>query len=235
VILIVPTLNGWDRIPRLLHSIDVPARVVIVDNNQSGRRLGSHAYIRPIANLGFAGSINAAIAQTPDEPWWMWAGDDIEFGPGDLAAITALMDTAQPRLVTGDRSDERLLRFAYAALNRECIEAVGLLDEWTFFPAYFDDDDYEYRCRLGGVSWVTYNGAILHSRSATIRTDAAMAAANARTFPENAARYVAKWGGPPGSERFSRPWDKPVPLSYAPPDIAGRASRTWRVPPPSTK
>lgn len=227
-VLIIPTLNGWERIPALLASLDVPVeRTVIIDNAQTGRRLGNQLYMRPIANLGFSGSINAAILQTPDAPWWMWAGDDITFGPGDLSAIAGHMDTRQPRVVTGDRSDERLLRFAYAAINRECIEAVGLLDE-GFHPAYFDDDDYEYRCRLGGVSWVIHNGAISHSRSATINTDPALAAANARTFPMNAQRYIGKWGGPPGSERFSTPWAKPVPLSYAPPDIAGRAARTWK-------
>jgi GT2 family glycosyltransferase len=203
---------------------------VIVDNAQTGRRLGNHSYLRPIANLGFAGSINAAIGQTPEAPWWMWAGDDITFGTGDLANIATLITDARgPRVVTGDREDERLLRFAYAALNREAIDAVGLLDEWTFYPAYFDDDDYEYRCRQGGVEWVTYNGQIAHERSATINSSPALAAENLRTFPENAERYRAKWGGPPGSETFSRPWGRPVPLSYALVDIAGRASRRWRA------
>lgn len=225
-VLIVPVLNRWDLAERMLASIDVPARVVVVDNGHIGMA-GDFEVMRPIANLGFGGSINSVICQTPEAAWWMWAGADLAFAPGDLAHIAQLMDRARvPQLVTGDRSDERLLRFAYGALNRECIEAVGLLDE-GFFPAYFDDDDYEYRCRTGGVSWITYNGAISHSRSATINSDPALAAANARTFPMNHARYVAKWGGPPGSERFSRPWDRPVPLNYAPVDIAGRAARTW--------
>lgn len=234
-VLIIPTLNGWERIPALLASVNVPVgRTVIVDNARTGRRLGSHDYLRPIANLGFAGSINAVVLQTPDAAWWMWASDDIAFGPSDLEAIAAHMDTHAPRVVTGTRNDERLLRFAYGAINRACIEAVGLLDE-GFYPAYYEDDDYEYRCRTGGVSWITHDGAITHSRSATIGTDPALAAANARTFPLNHARYVAKWGGPPGSEGFSTPWGKPVPLSFSPPDIAGRAARTWGVPRRETK
>lgn len=227
MILIVPVLNRWDLARRMLDSVDVPARVVVVDNGQIGMR-GDFEVIRPITNLGFSGGINTAIKQTPEAEWWMWASADITFGPGDLTNIAALMDTRGPRVVTGDRADERLLRFAYGAINRECIEGVGLLDEETFHPAYFDDDDYEYRCRQGGVSWITYNGGISHERSATINSDAAAASANARTFPENAQRYAAKWGGPPGSETFARPWNKPVPLSYAPVDIAGRARRSWK-------
>jgi GT2 family glycosyltransferase len=228
VVLIVPVLNRWDLARRMLSSVDVDARVIVVDNGQIGMR-GDFEVIRPITNLGFGGAINTAIAQTPEADWWMWAGADLTFGPGDLTNISSLITDARgPRVVTGDRADERLLRFAYAALNREAIEAVGLLDEWTFYPAYFDDDDYEYRCRQGGVEWVTYNGQIAHDRSATIRSDAAMANANAMTFPMNRERYVAKWGGPPGSETYSRPWGKPVPLSYAPVDIAGRARRLWK-------
>jgi GT2 family glycosyltransferase len=212
----------------MLDSVDVDARVIVVDNGQIGMR-GDFEVIRPIINLGFGGAINAAIAQTPEADWWMWAGIDLTFGPGDLTNISSLITDARgPRVVTGDRSDERMLRFAYAALNRECIEAVGLLDEWTFYPAYFDDDDYEYRCRQGGVEWVTYNGQIEHDRSATIRSDAALANANATTFPMNHQRYIAKWGGPPGSEVYARPWNMPVPLSYAPVDIAGRARRLWK-------
>ena len=227
-VLIVPVYGRWDLAEKMMESVDVPVgRTVIVDNDQSGIRLG-HPTIRPLINLGFAGAINAAISQTPDAPWWLWASQDIAFGPGDLTNIVHLIEDATgPRVVTGDRSDDRLLRFAYGAINRECIEAVGLLDEWTFYPGYYDDDDYEYRCRMGGVSWITYNGAISHERSATIRSDPAAAAGNARTFPMNRQRYIAKWGGPPGSERFSRPWNKPVPLSYAPIDIAGRATRSW--------
>lgn len=227
-VLIVPVLNRWDLARRMLASLDEPVeRLVIVDNGQIGMRHKGAEVIRPITNLGFGGSINTAIRQTPDAPWWMWASIDLTFAPADLHNIAALMERRGPRLVTGDRSDARLLRFAFGALNRECIEAVGLLDEDTFYPAYYEDDDYEYRCRQGGVSWVIYNGAISHERSATIQSDPALAAANARTFPMNLQRYISKWGGPPGSERYSTPWGRPVPLSYAPIDIAGRAARSW--------
>lgn len=228
IVLIVPVLNRWDLAEQMIASVDVPARIVVVDNGQIGMS-GDFEVIRPITNLGFGGGINTAIRQTPEAAWWMWAGADVTFASGDLTNITHLIEDARgPRVVTGDRSDSRLLRFAYAALNRECIDAVGLLDEDSFFPAYFDDDDYEYRCRQGGVEWVTYNGQIAHQRSATIHSSPELAAENSRTFPENARRYEAKWGGPPGSERFSRPWGKPVPLSYSPPDIAGRARRAWK-------
>lgn len=228
-VLIVPVMDGWDAAQRMLDSIDLPiGRVIVVDNDQSGRQLVGAEHLRPLINLGFSGAINAAIAQTPEAPWWAWASHDLTFGTADWLNIATLVDVNTPRVVTGDRADERLLRFAYAAINRAALEAVGLLDEWTFYPIYYEDDDYQYRCQQGGVEWVEYNGQIAHERSSTIHNSPARTAANALTFPENGRRYIAKWGGSPGSERFSRPWDLPVPLDYIRPDIAGRSRRIWK-------
>jgi GT2 family glycosyltransferase len=130
-----------------------------------------------------------------------------------------------PRHLTGSH---RGLRNVYGAMNAATVDAIGLFDEWAFYPIYFDDDDYEYRCRQGGVEWLTYDGTIQHAGSQTI-TDPRMARENSRTYQLNAARYVAKWGGLPGHECYSRPYDLPVPLSYTAPDIAGRAVRTWNT------
>lgn len=234
-VLICPVVSRFDLLERMLASIDHPiGRLVIVDNSCADYHVPADLlpeqrieYIRPITGLGYPGGINAGIGQTPEAPWWMWSSNDLVWGPGDLAHIADLMDAANgPRLVTGDRRDDRMLRFAYGAENREAVEAVGLHDEWAFYPIYFDDDDYQYRCHQGGVEWIEYNGAIGHDRSSTIQ-DPTMAEHNARTFEMNRQRYLAKWGGLPGRECFSRPYDRPVPLSYTAPDIAGRAARLW--------
>ena len=77
------------------------------------------------------------------------------------------------------------------------------------------------------VTWIEYDGAIQHDRSLTIRSDSHMARRNEATFPENARRYVAKWGGIPGSETFHTPYTLGLPLSFMAPDLAGRAERRW--------
>lgn len=231
-VLICPILNRPDLARQMLASVDVPVgRVVIVDNTPGhDLDVGPAEYLRPLTNLGFGGSINAAISQTAGAPWWLFASNDLIFGRGDLEAIVAAVEGDGPRIVTGDRSDSRMLRLAYGALNAACVDAVGLFDEWAFFPAYFEDDDYERRCHLGGVEWITYNGTVVcggGGPSQTIKGDPAMAAHNARTYPLNAAQYAEKWGGPPGSETLPTPYGLPVPLSFTRPDIAGRRSRAW--------
>ena len=163
----------------------------------------------------------------------MWVNNDIEFGPGDLARIEELITEADgPCVVTGDRRDSRFLSFCYGAVNRAAVETVGLIDEWTFYPIYFGDNDYRYRCKLAGVEWVEFNGAIRHgddgmTASATIRSSAQHSLANARTYPENQRRYIEKWGGPPDHETYQSPWDMPVPSDWTRIDIGGRRARIW--------
>ena len=228
-VLVCPVISRPDQFRRMLASVDEPVgRLVVVDMTPDGIEVEGAHRLRPILSPGLAGAINLGISQTPDAPWWMFTSGDLVYAPGDLAEIVGLMEEDPgPCFITGDRADERLLRNAYGAVNLAAIDAVGLLDEWTFYPLYFDDDDWERRCRLGGVEWVEYNGAIAHERSSTIRSDTSAQTANDRTFPLNRDRYIAKWGGLPGSEVYRTPWNLDVPLSFTRPDLRGRAERLW--------
>lgn len=239
-VLIAPVVSRFDLLERMVLTVKATERLVIVDNSLSGYELPEHVhaslcptithvdYIRPLIGLGYPGGINAGITQTPEAPWWVWASNDLEFGAPDLPRIRDLMvEASGPRMVTGSH---RGLRNVYGAMNAAAVQAIGLFDEWEFYPIYFDDDDMERRCRLGGVEWVTYDGTMRHAGSQTIQEDWA-ARANSASFRENARRYVAKWGGLPGSELFQRPYNMPVPLSFVRPDTEARASRIWKQQP----
>jgi len=232
-VLVVPCLVRFDLLARLLDTLDEPVeRIVVIDNSLNGWSDQRCDVIYPISGLGYEGGLNAGIMQTPSAPWWLVCNDDIAFGARDLRSIAERIEAARgPCVVTGSRNDGRLLRLAYGAINRACIERVGLFDD-GFYPIYFGDDDYQRRCELAGVEWVEYDGLILHGEhgdagSMTIKSDANAAAANSRTFMLNRDRYVAKWGGPPGGEVYDTPWDSGAPLSWWPIDMAGRAARTW--------
>jgi hypothetical protein len=231
-VVIAPVLNRYDLLERMLLSLTMPVgRGLIIDNGMSGLpvpefcgpewRLASP----PFGSFGYPGSINFGIMQTADAPWWLWASNDVVFGPDDLTHIAAMMDDPSPRIVT--------YHFAAGALNRAAVDRVGLFDEWSFWPLYFDDNDYAYRATLAGVDIVWYDGEMSegadgHETSLTIFSDPALAAANAKTWAINRAAYIAKWGGPPGEEKLKSPWGRRLPLWATRPDMEGRAARDWR-------
>lgn len=236
-VLIVPVYSRPDLAERLIASIDVPVgRLVVIDNapeplgwSPTGlfTPAGDHATVfrPPFRSLGYTGSINFVVGQTTDAPWWAWASNDVRFGAGDLAQIAELMEVADgARLVT--------YGFTWGAVNAAAVEAVGLFDEWSFWPIYFDDNDYLVRCIAGGVDWQLYEGHVEHGadgvpHSLTIASDPAAAAANAVSWQRNREAYIAKWGGPPGEERFASPWNDGLPLWATRPSPAGRQRRAW--------
>lgn len=239
-VLIAPAYNRHDLLERMLASIDHPVgRTLIVDNgkslilplgsrfDQTLIRLGNVTRFQPpYTSIGYGGAINLGITQTPEEPWWLWVSNDVEFLPDTLSQVVEQMDQAKgPRVVTGG--------FTWGAVNQAAISKVGLIDDWNFFPIYFDDNDYQYRCKLAGVDWIEWwnkgsrHGDDEHDASATIRSDPALLKANHGSFLINQERYVEKWGGMPREERFTTPYGRDLPLDFVRPDLLGRARRVW--------
>ena len=237
-VLICPCISRFDMLERMLRSIDHPVdKIVIIDNSCANyvvpedlRHLPVE-YIRPIINIGYGGGINDGISQTPHAPWWIFCNADVFFGPGALAKVDeAMVETEEPLFV----ASQTVNPFAFAALNRPLVEKVGLFDEWTFFPAYFEDNDYGRRMHLNGIGLTYVPAAVYHGDaegpehgSVTIRSDGRYRNANNRTFVENASRYRDKWGGHVNNETLSTPWGFDVPLTYLEIDLRGRARRSW--------
>lgn len=227
-VLITSIVNRPDLLDRMFDTVDVPVgRSLVVDNGHVGyRREGVTVFEPPFESLGWPGTLNFGITQTPDAPWWFFTNNDAYFEPGVLARLAARMDAAdRPLLVTDG--------YTVGALNRAMVDTVGLFDDWSFYPIYFDDTDYTFRCSLAGFpvehgKWCL-EGDIGQTdvASQTIRADDELREANNRTWKLNEAAYVAKWGGRPGQERFMRPWDLNLPLWATKPDMAGRAARRW--------
>jgi GT2 family glycosyltransferase len=230
-----PVLNRWDLAQRLIDSIDHEVETLLIINNGMaepprleipGDVTQSVIFTPPLSPLGYGGAINFTIMQTPDLPWWLWASNDVAFHPGWLASIERRMNEATgPRIITGG--------FTWAAVNQELVDAVGLVDEWSFFPIYYDDNDYHQRCRVAGVEWVedrstgSTHGDGQHDASLTIRSDPAAHSSNRRSFMANHAAYLRKWGGVPGSETYETPWNSGLPVWVTRPDMAGRRDRRW--------
>ena len=215
-VLAIPILNRPDQLAECIRSIDCPVDLLLIIDNSPDVEMGAVAdeaaadnehvraiwVVEPPTNMGYTAAVNFTIKSLPHLPWWCIANADVVFGPGDLARLAEVMALGGPRWIgIGD--------WRVFGLSFEAVEAVGLWDE-NFFPAYCEDADYEYRCRLAGVLATVIDGTTSHAGSAAIRSDIRYANANfKRSYPANVAYFEAKWAGHlRGGEKFTTPFDR---------------------------
>ena len=108
--------------------------------------------------------------------------------------------------------------FSCFMISKETVERIGMFDE-GFFPAYFEDNDYHYRLKLaGGVDCAIANtrAVFIHYGSRTQNQSLGTPVVPGDLFGKNQAYFVRKWGGVPGQEKFTRPFnDQDKEITYA--------------------
>jgi GT2 family glycosyltransferase len=193
--LIVPVLNRYDLLDRMVSSIDYPVgHLLIIDNGASNvlEDMGidvpacvEHTTYLPMpANLGVAASWNLGIKSFPYDDRWFIASNDVRFEPGALQRLSEA------------RTDEISLSSMFPhwqafALGYEAVKRVGLFDE-GFFPAYFEDTDYKRRAEQVGVKVVHIDVPMTHDNSSTLRSDPHFASKNSNTYSNNQTHYSNK-------------------------------------------
>jgi GT2 family glycosyltransferase len=179
--LIVPVLNRYDLLQRMLDSVDVQVEHLLVIDNGTGSDLFFSDKFQNVtvldmpANLGVSGSWNLGIKSFPYAKRWFIISNDVQFNPG------ALEQLAQAR------RDEITLtaRFPHwqaFALGDEAVSDIGLFDE-SLFPAYFEDNDYTRRAEFVGVNIRRLEIDVSHENSSTIK--AGYQDKNAKTYAAN--------------------------------------------------
>lgn len=166
-------------------------------------------FTRSERNLGCAGGWNVVIRHAfadPEAEWVILAGHDIIVHPQTLANLVIRYQRGDVDLTSGVDSPYDLpvpdpveqevpgANFSLIMLPRKLIETVGLFDE-NIWPAYFEDNDYHFRCILAGFGrgiW-TWLAPFRHARSSTVVTYPELI----QHFAANQNYFVAKWGGLP--------------------------------------
>jgi GT2 family glycosyltransferase len=179
--LIVPVLNRYDLLQRMLDSVDLPVEHLLVIDNGTGADLTFSDKFDKVtvlampANLGVAGSWNLGIKSFPYAQRWFIISNDVQFNPGALEELSKA------------RRDEITLtaRFPHwqaFALGDEAVSDIGLFDE-SLFPAYFEDNDYTRRAEFVGVNIRRLEIDVSHENSSTIK--AGYQDKNAKTYAAN--------------------------------------------------
>ena len=219
-ILAIPILNRGDLLLRCIHSIDYPVEKLIIVNN--GNDLSVNAAIEqiesegefdfriftPMCNLGVGASWNWIMRNNPAE-YWLMVGNDIQFTPGDLAKIDKFV-CAHPEFVLCPANWGHSL----FAIRPSCVDQAGYFDE-NFYPAYSEDQDQMYRIKLAGAKWQDCPDIhSLHGEpplwgSSTVWSDPVLNKKCGVTQQNNHEYFKRKWGGAPGEETFTHPYDNP--------------------------
>jgi len=145
---VVPTLTRHDLLSRMLDSWDAPVgHLLVIDNSGRGVSVPEGPWEKVTvltlpSNLGVSGSWNLGIRLFPEVLWWMFCSDDVVWPAGSLEQLEGL----------SGKSWVTLCEKSWAAftVGAEVVDKIGLFDE-RFYPAYFEDDDYRWRCEQAGV------------------------------------------------------------------------------------
>jgi GT2 family glycosyltransferase len=191
--LIVPVLNRYDLLERMLDSVDVPVdHLLIIDNGlgtdtlELSDKFAKVTHLRMPANLGVAGSWNLGIKSFPYAHRWFIVSNDVVFQPGALEKLSqARRDEIT---LTADAPNWQAF-----ALGDEAVTDLGLFDECGFYPAYFEDNDYMRRAEFAGVNIRKLDIDLHHDNSSTIKSG--YQSKNDKTFFANQRHYQSKIDG----------------------------------------
>ena len=182
--LIVPVLNRYDLLQRMLDTVDMKiAHLVLIDNGDGitemrfPKLVQNVHYIPLPGNLGVAGSWNLGIKVLPHHDRWFFGSNDIMLGQGDLAELA---DAATDELTI----TEARPHFQLFAVGEEVVREVGLFDE-NCYPAYFEDTDYLARVKKFGYRVTSLPLGVEHDNSSTLRANQSFQQKNSRTYKDN--------------------------------------------------
>ena len=146
-VLIIPVLNRHDLLESLLDSINYEIdNILIVDN--SGKYVLPNKYnnlnikvLNMPCNFGVSASWNLGIKCYPHSKYFTFISIDSEL----------LENTLENMSIHSD-SDSMVISnygFSFFSIGSEIIKKVGIFDE-NYYPAYFEDFDFEDRVRKMG-------------------------------------------------------------------------------------
>lgn len=192
--LIVPVLNRYDLLQRMVSSIDYPIEeLLIIDNGDQAENLIAPDCVKSVrvlhmpTNQGVAGSWNLGIKLYPFEPVWFFGSADTVYLPGALEQLSK----ASPNEITLAASFPYWQTFA---IGEQSVRQIGLFDE-NLYPIYFEDNDYTRRAENANVPVTYLDISVLHDNSSTINSDPKFAQANGRTFSDNQRYFNTKLEG----------------------------------------
>jgi hypothetical protein len=162
------------------------------------------AILKPSVPLFTAQTFNLVNSLGARDGWCMFMHNDAEASEEVWEAVAA---KAEELFVDGSKTAAVFTIFdAFCAFNCKCYNSIGGYD--ATFQTYFVDDDVMLRMRRAGFEFVSdfMRDKVKHFGSATIRSDEYLKRENDAMHELRHQYYQKKWGGEPGNEAFSTPF-----------------------------
>ena len=216
--------------PLSIFIINNGSKKSIVDSMSDEVLVGDVQYLESTSNMGVASAWNRGIRYLfTDEKIdkVLVLNNDILLHPSAIEELATAMDGHPHPVITATDvasqcavpQDVRGLpvpskryftdepEFSCFMISREGYELIGEFDP-KFHPAYFEDNDYHYRAKLLHKRMVKLNTALYyHYGSRTIKENADVADTVNTFYLQNERYYVTKWGGKPGEEKYTIPFN----------------------------
>lgn len=180
VTLVVPVINNFEGFAELIRSIDYPVYPIIIDNW--------------VKNRGVSWSWNYGVDNSPYNEVLI-VNDDVIFEPG---TISYMVSKSKEYAIFGSSAG-----FACFIINKNLFKLK--FDE-AFYPAYFEDNDIKYRAILDKlpIDTLNQNAKVWHHISKSQNKGQIVSPAR---FEELKQYYIKKWGGEPGHETYTIPFN----------------------------
>lgn len=199
----IPTINRADLLEEAIeiYSKNWKRNIYVIDNGNQNIPLRPNVKVlKQPYNLGVSGSWNlltrtlfglgySHVCLLNDDVIWKKTQDQvdefIENNPTDFYVGTGT--------------------WCNFVLPRKTWNIVGEFDE-SFYPAYFEDNDYCYRIRMAGLQRINseFFNPEVYRNSQTIAKDKSLN----KNFDRNKELFKEKWGGYPLEETFITPYNK---------------------------
>lgn len=211
----IPCVNRIDLLREAIESIKPYWNNLVLIDNTGSEELHRQTFgkkfpiIEPIVPLSFSQTMNAILRIAVEKlcDFYITMHNDALADNGTpeklLEFIHQLFETKRNWGVVFTHYD------VLSTFNTEAVLDVGPWD--TVFPQYFADNDYYRRVRIKGYEAIDSGLSVFHQNegSNTINSDPMLNIINSRTFNLYKAYYISKWGGEPGRERYSIPFNTP--------------------------
>lgn len=215
----IPTYSQFAHaetaVKTILQGSLVPDQIVIIDNSEYGGAFTelshlpeqyANVHIIPRAQNILSGAWNDLMNLWPDD-YIIIANDDVM--PHERS-VEALVNAAidRPDVAMWNGSGHSGNSYSFFLLRKWAYCQVGPFDE-KFIPAYFEDNDYDYRLRIlaGLIREEVSNATFDHVGSATVKAmNQSQRDAAHLYFRKNGLYYMSKWGGMPTKEKYTEPF-----------------------------